>query len=157
MRNVTTRGRDAIIAHEGFERFAYRDAKGLLTIGVGHLLTDDELASEVVRIGDRRVRWKDGLSRDDVAELLDQDLDIAERAVERLAPGLADNQFDALVSFVFNVGIDAFQKSTLLRCIREGRLSAVPEQMKRWNRAGGRVVGGLVRRREAEAALWASE
>jgi len=153
-RHTTARGIDAIIRREGSEAKAYRDSAGLLTIGVGHLLTKSELASGKVVIGGEPVKWKDGLTADEIQNLLGQDLREAEEAVVRHAPGLNDNQFDALVSLVFNIGVSAFAGSTLLRRIREGDLGAVPAQILRWNRSGGRVVPGLVRRREDEARQW---
>lgn len=155
-RNVTRRGLDRIVHHEGLRLQMYRDSAGLPTIGVGHLLTRSELSSGKIFIGDEKVRWRDGLTKEQAFQLLDQDLDIAENAVEQAAPGLTDNQFDALVSFVFNVGVGAFQRSTLLRRIRSGQLDDVPAQMARWTRAGGRVVRGLQVRREAEGALWSA-
>lgn len=156
MRSVTRRGLDEIVRHEGLRLHAYRDVAGLRTIGVGHLLTQSELSSGKILIAGEPVRWRDGLTEAQAFDLLAQDLDVAERAVEDLAPGLPDHQFDALVSFTFNVGVSAFANSTLLRRIREGRPEDVPAQMMRWNRAGGVPVKGLTRRRKAEAALWAS-
>lgn len=174
MREVTERGRDRIVEHEGVRLRAYDDATGkdwrpgrprigYPTIGVGHLLTKRELATGSIDIGDRAIPWPDGLSREDVLELLDQDLDKAERAVEELAPGLTDNQFDAIVSLVFNIGVGAFEHpdpkrperpSGVLRAIREGRHGDVPAEMAKWNRSMGKVNRTLVRRRREEGALW---
>ena len=67
---------------------------------------------------------------------------------------LTQNQFDALVSWVYNLGAGNLQSSTMLRVLNEGKYSEVPSQMKRWNKAGGKVLRGLVRRREAEADLF---
>lgn len=67
---------------------------------------------------------------------------------------LSQNQFDALVSFAFNVGATAFQGSTLLSVLNQGNYDDVPSQMLRWNRAGGRVLRGLTRRRTAEGELF---
>lgn len=155
-RNVTSRGIKAIISHEGLETSPYRDTAGLLTIGVGHLLTRSELASGKVVIRGEKIHWDEGISTTQAMDLLDQDLDIAEDAVERLAPGLTDNQFDALVSFVFNVGVGAFEHSTLLKKIRAGELDAVPAQMMRWVRSGDAFPPGLPKRRAAEGALWSA-
>ena len=63
-------------------------------------------------------------------------------------------QFDALVAWVYNLGAGNFKESTLLRVLNEGDYDDVPHQIKRWNKAGGRVLQGLVRRREAEALLF---
>lgn len=78
-----------------------------------------------------------------------------EDAVERLVTvPLNQNQFDALTSFVYNVGIGAFGKSTLLKVLNQGKYDQVPGQLLRWNKGGGRVLAGLTRRRKAEGALF---
>jgi lysozyme len=67
---------------------------------------------------------------------------------------LSQNQFDALVSWVFNLGNGNLQASTMLKVINSGDHAGVPAQIKRWNKAGGKVLDGLIRRREAEALLY---
>ena len=67
---------------------------------------------------------------------------------------LSQNQFDALVSWVFNLGAGNLKASTLLKVVNQGDYEGVPVQIKRWNKAGGKVLEGLIRRREAEALLW---
>ena len=67
---------------------------------------------------------------------------------------LKQNQFDALCSWVYNLGPANLKASTLLKVLNSGDYEGVPAQIKRWNKAGGNVNAGLVRRREAEAALW---
>ena len=80
------------------------------------------------------------------------DLVMAERAVLRLIQArLADDQFDAMVSFTFNLGAGALQRSTLRRKINREEHAAVPAEFRRWVWAGGRKLKGLVMRREAEA------
>ena len=133
---------------------AYRDSAGLLTIGVGHLLTRSELMSGKITTSNEKVRWADGITGAQVFAIFDIDNNIAENAVELYAPGLSDARFDALVSFVFNVGVAAFAGSTLLKKIHARKLDDVPQQLLRWNRAAGVVVAGLVERRKDEAALW---
>ena len=73
---------------------------------------------------------------------------------ERVKVPLAQHQFDALVSFVFNLGAGAFAESTLLRELNAGRYDAVPLQLDRWVKAGGKTLEGLVRRRKAEGVLF---
>jgi lysozyme len=86
-----------------------------------------------------------------------RDLTEAETTVERLVTvPLTDNQFGALVSFVFNVGGGAFAKSTLLRKLNAGDYAAVPDQLSRWNKNDGAVMAGLTKRRAEEAALWST-
>jgi peptidoglycan hydrolase-like protein with peptidoglycan-binding domain len=88
--------------------------------------------------------------------LLRADAARAARAVTRLVRvPLDQNQFDALVSFTFNVGEGALRDSTLLRELNAGRYDAVPRELNRWTRAGGQVLAGLVRRRAAEGAMFA--
>ena len=143
--------------HEGVVLTPYRDVANLLTIGVGHLLTRSELSSGKLVIGLEQVKWKDGITEEQAMALLRKDLESAERVVwQDDGRSLTDGQFDALVSFVFNVGVGAYLGSTLRKKLLAGDLAAVPEQMKRWDRAGGIRVAGLARRREAEAALWNS-
>jgi hypothetical protein len=69
---------------------------------------------------------------------------------------LSQNQFDALVSFTFNVGEGALAKSTLLKKLNAGKYSEVPAELMKWTKGGGRELPGLVRRRRAECALWRS-
>lgn len=86
---------------------------------------------------------------------LQRDLVKFEAAVERLVKvPLAQNQFDALVSFAFNCGTGALEKSTLLKRVNEKRFDAVPAEFMKWTKANGKEMKGLVRRRRAEAALW---
>ena len=84
-----------------------------------------------------------------------EDLESFEAAVNRLVEvDLNQSQFDSLVSWTFNLGWGALSSSTLLKVLNEDNFAGVPEQIKRWNRAGGKVLDGLVRRREAEALLF---
>lgn len=84
-----------------------------------------------------------------------KELNIYEDAIERLVKvPLTGNQFSALTCLVYNIGIGAFEKSTLLKVINQGRGEKVPEQWLRWNKAGGKTIKGLARRRTAELALF---
>lgn len=86
---------------------------------------------------------------------LERDLQKFERAVHKhINVPLYQNQFDALVSFTYNLGPTNLKESTLRQRINDNQLNDVPYQIRRWNRAGGVVLDGLVRRREAEALLW---
>lgn len=96
------------------------------------------------------------ITEEEAEQLLKDDLDRFERVVQdKVTVPLTDNQFAALVSFAFNVGTGAFQRSTLLRKLNAGGYDAVPEQLARWVHAGGRRLQGLANRRAAEAGLWA--
>lgn len=89
--------------------------------------------------------------------LLASDVRKAEEAIGRLiAVSLRQNQFDALVSFTFNLGAAVLQRSTLRRVINRGEHEAAPAELMRWVWAGGRKLPGLVRRRAAEARMYLS-
>ena len=122
---------------EGLRLEAYEDAAGVPTIGYGH--TKD------VRMGDRISEyWAKELLRDDIEE--------AERQVKELKVARNEAQLDALVSFVFNLGIERLKESTLLKVIREGGSKAdIKREFKRWVYAGGKKLKGLEVRREWEA------
>lgn len=133
----------AIIQHfEGFAAMPYRCPAGYWTVGFGHLIQPGEDFSH-------------GISRAQAERLLLADVAVAERAVWRLITvPLNSNQFSALVSWTFNLGGGALQRSTLRRRLNRGDYDGTPAQMLRWNKAGGRVLAGLTRRRQAEAALF---
>lgn len=142
MRHTNQAGLELIKSYEGFSATPYICPAGWLTVGFGH----------VVRQGED---FKDGISEAEAIELLAADLSIAERAVLRyISVPLTDNQFAALVSFTFNLGGGALQRSTLRRIINREEHDDVPAQLMRWVRAGGRVSRGLVRRRIAEGELY---
>lgn len=123
---------------EGLRLEAYRDARGVLTIGYGHTGVD-------VKPGDRITLFYAG-------QLLRDDLGATEAAVRRLHVARTQGQFDALVSFAFNLGIGRLQGSTLLKVIRAGgSRQAIRREFKRWVYAGDRRLRGLERRREWEA------
>ena len=152
---MSTDGLDLLKQWEGFESKVYKDSGGLATIGVGHLLTKSERTSGAIVINGLPVQYADGLTDQQVLELLSQDLRPAEQAVTNgVKVGLDQNQFDALVSFTFNFGRGAFSGSTLLKVLNQGQYDQVPDQLRRWNKADGQVVQGLVNRRENEIKLW---
>jgi lysozyme len=140
-----------LIAHfEGFVPRPYDDAAGHATIGFGHLLHHG-----CVTAADRG-HWGT-ITRERGLELLAQDARDAERAVaEAVKVPLSQEQFDALVSFTFNVGTGAFRTSTLLRLLNAGDRAGAADELLRWSRAGGRVLEGLLRRRRAERDLFLS-
>ena len=129
---------EQIKVFEGLRLEAYRDAAGVLTIGYGHTGSD-------ISEGDR-------ISEYWAQELLRNDLGATEAAVRRLHVARTQGQFDALVSFVFNLGIARLQRSTLLKVIREGGSHhQIRQEFKRWVYAGGKKLRGLERRREWES------
>ena len=125
-------------AFEGLRLEAYRDEAGVLTIGYGHTGPD-------ISEGDRITEYW-------ARELLRDDLGAVEAGVRRLHVARTQGQFDALVSFAFNLGIDRLAGSTLLKVIRAGgSRSEIRREFRRWVFAGGKPLKGLERRREWEA------
>ena len=148
-------GLDSIKKSEGVRSTMYHDSVGLPTIGVGHLLTKSELSAGKIQLREGGVRWANGLTEMQVDELLARDLAMAEGTVEdAITVPVSQNQFNALVSFVFNVGGTAFVHSRLLRELNAGHKEAVPAQLRRWIYAGGEPQPGLVHRRAEEIRLW---
>ena len=152
---ISQYGLEHLNQSEGSRSKMYKDSAGYPTIGVGHLLTRAERNSGKIYIGVMFLRWRSGLSDKQITSLLDQDLNRFEDSVTRhVKVELTQHQFDALVSFAFNVGTGAFKRSTLLKRVNAEKFSEVPAQFRRWNRAGGKVSRGLKNRREREIRLW---
>lgn len=140
---------------EGFKTTVYKDVAGHPTIGVGHLLTKDELSSGKININGEIIKIHNGITQQQVVDLLGQDLRRYEETVRNCTTTkLEQHQFDALVSFCFNVGQGAFKNSTLLKRVNVKNFNDVPYQFSRWNKAGGRVIKGLINRRKNEIKLW---
>lgn len=152
---ISEPGLELLKQWEGFELKVYKDSAGLPTIGVGHLITKSEQSSGNIVIAGVPVQYANGLTDQQALDLLSQDVQPAENSVNNgVKVDLNQNQFDALVSFTFNVGVGAFTSSTLLKVLNQGQYDQVPDQLRRWNKAGGKVVQGLVNRRENEVELW---
>lgn len=150
---ISDSGVEFIKRYEGFRKSVYLDVAGLKTVGVGHLLTKDELAGNYVSIGGKRVFLDRALTDDEVNQLLRQDLQPKEQTVRSaIQVQLTQSQYDMLVSLCFNIGSGAFAKSTLVRQINSGNFEAAPAGFLMWVKAGGRTVKGLVNRRQAEAS-----
>ena len=146
MRHITQEGLDLIKRFEGFSSTIYICPAGYPTIGYGHVVREDE-----------RDRFAEGIDEQEAENLLQRDVRWAERGVLRLIDvPLTDGQFDALVSFTFNLGIGALQRSTLRRKVNREEHEQVPREFMRWVWAGGRRLQGLIKRRAAEAANYSS-
>lgn len=142
-RSYSPAGLAMTMEHEGLRLEAYQDSGGIWTIGYGHTGPD-------VRAGQRISQFEaEAMLLADVAS----GVRCVNRAVER---ELTQGQFDALVDFCFNVGRGAFLGSSLLRYCNQGDDYAVGRQFGLWVNAGGKPVEGLIRRRAAEAAMYAS-
>lgn len=148
---ISDEGIAAVQQREGTVLTMYRDSASLPTIGTGHLLTKDELSSGKILGTD----WKDGITPEFAADLLKRDLAAAQAVVNAaITVPLVQYQFDALVSFAFNVGSVAFRQSTLARILNARDYIGVSAQLERWIHAAGAIDQELVARRASEVAQW---
>ena len=139
---ISNNGLDLVKHFEGLVLEAYKCPAGVWTIGYGH--TKD------VQPGDE---W----SEDHAEHMLEVEMEEYEKYINDLVTvELNQNQFDAMVSWVYNLGSSNLQASTLLKVLNAGDYEGVPAQIMRWNKAGGKVLEGLTRRRQAEADLFAN-
>ena len=161
-------GEDLMHRFEGFRNRPYLCPADIWTIGYGHVLYQEQIRLPVVtdkpnvvirkkfslRQGDNRV-W----SKEEINELFRKDVATFERGVLRLVPGVVGRQgaFDALVSISFNFGLGNLQRSTIRMRANRGDWEGAAEAFRMWTKGGGRVLPGLVRRREAEIALFLTE
>lgn len=129
---------------EGFRPAVYICSGGYKTIGYGHALKkgEDDL-------------FKNNITEEAAGILLDKDIEQAAAAVTRLIHvELNDNEYGALVSFTFNLGSGALQRSTLRSCLNRREYGMIPNELRKWVYAGGKKLPGLVRRRNTEAILF---
>ncbi|EOZ9384304.1 lysozyme [Enterobacter bugandensis] len=132
---------------EGCKLTAYQDSVGVWTIGYGWTQPVD---GKPIRAGMT-------IKQETAELLLKTGLVSYENDVSRLVKvGLTQGQFDALVSFTYNLGARSLSTSTLLRKLNAGDCAGAADEFLRWNKAGGKVLNGLTRRREAERALFLS-
>lgn len=134
----------ALIQHfEGLRLQAYQCSAGVWTIGWGH--------TAGVKAGDT-------IDTDTAKRLLVEDVAGVERQLEAvLKRPISQSQFDALVCFTFNLGIGSLSKSTLLKRVNEGDTASASDEFLKWNKAGGKALVGLTRRRMAERKLFISQ
>lgn len=142
---VSAAGLDFISEREGCELSAYPDpATGgdPWTIGIGHI---------------KGVKPGDTCSKEQAMKWLSEDIAVVERCINASVKGpITQNQFDALASLVFNIGTGNFGKSTLLKKLNDGDDAGAAKEFLRWNKAAGRVMNGLTKRRAAEMELFSS-
>ena len=144
--------------HEGVKTRPYRCPALLWTVGVGHVI---DPSHATVKYEERRnlpipEGWDRVLSMGEVDSILAQDLGRFERGVARLCPAALGHQgrFDALVSFAFNVGLGNLQRSGLRMKTNRGEFEDAADEFLKWTKAGGRVLPGLVKRRNDERAMY---
>jgi len=139
---ISEQGLALLKQSEGFSATPYICPAGKSTIGYGHVIISGE-------------EFTDSISKEQAETIIIQDVNTSEQAVSRLVKiPLNQNQFDALVVFVYNIGIEAFEKSTLLKDLNAGNIPAALLEWGRWVYGGGKILEGLVARREAEKALF---
>lgn len=156
-------GADLMHRYEGCRNRPYLCPAHIWTIGYGHVLYQQQIRLPMVgqtcrkdyplAEGDNRV-W----SKDEINSLFASDVSSFERGVLRLVPGVVGRQgaFDALVSFAFNAGLGNLQRSQIRIKANRGEWESAAEALMDWTKGGGRVLPGLVKRREAERALFLS-
>jgi lysozyme len=141
-RHINTEGLKLIKDSEGLRLNAYQDSVGVWTIGWGHT---------------NGVNPEDKISLAQAQKYLDMDLTIFETGVDNLLEvSVNDNQFSALVSFAYNVGLTALANSTLIRLVNSEKFIEASSQFERWNKAGFQVLEGLSTRRLKEKSLFQS-
>ena len=133
-------GKEFIKDFEGCKLEAYQCSGGVWSIGYGHT---------------RNVQEGDKITSKEADAFLVKDIEMVEHHVDRLVNvHLLTNEWDAVVSWCFNLGCGNLRASTMLKVINAGDIDKVSEQIVRWDKAGGKVVAGLTRRRKAEAQLF---
>ncbi len=139
--NISEAGLALIKESEQLRLDAYQDAVGIWTVGYGH--TGPEVVEGL------------HITEDAANALLLSDLETAEKCIANSASvELTQGQYDALCSFVFNLGCMALRNSTLLRKLNTGDDAGAAEEFHKWNHAGGKVLAGLSKRRSAEAEMF---
>ncbi len=138
--NISKEGIDLIKHFEGCRLEAYEDAVGVPTIAYGRI---------------KDVKMGDSCTQAQAEAWLDEELHEYEGYInDAVTVALTQNQFDSLVSWVYNLGPSNLKSSTMLKVLNKEQYADVPEQIQRWNKVDGKVLEGLVRRRNAESLLF---
>ena len=144
---LSENGYDVIKSFEGIKNKAYKDSVGIWTVGIGFITVDG------VKVNENTT-----LTNDQIEEQFFKQIVKYENAVNNNVKSvLNQNQFDALVSFTFNLGEGSLKSSTLLKKVNVNpNDTSISAEFLKWNKAGGRVIDGLTKRRQAEAKLYFS-
>jgi lysozyme len=135
---VSPHGIEMIRRYEGERLEAYQDSVGVWTVGVGHT--------------GKKVHKGMKISPEESVDLLRHDLEWVEKCISRnVKVPLNQHEYDALASFIFNLGCGAFHKSTLLKKLNANDRKGAAKEFAKWCHAGGKTLAGLVKRRESEA------
>ena len=144
---IGNKGISLIKEFEGLRLRAYDDGVGVWTIGIGTIRYPNG----------KRVQKGDVITEAQAEEYLKHDLNNFEKVINDVVKvPLTQNQYDAIVSLTYNIGAAAFSRSTLLKRLNNKDYKGAADQFLVWNKAGGKVMRGLIRRREAERALFLS-
>ena len=137
---ISQEGLSLIKKFEGLRLKAYKCSANVLTIGYGHT---------------GEVKETDKITLEEADSLLEKDIAKFEEYVsDNVIVELKQNQFDALVAWTFNLGVGNLRNSTMLKKLNEADYDSIPFEMRRWNKAGGKTLDGLIRRRKAEGLLF---
>ena len=137
---ISQEGLSLIKKFEGCRLESYLCSANVLTIGYGHT---------------RGVKDGDTITQQVAEQLLEDDIQEFELYVEEaVTVPLSQNQFDALVAWTFNLGVGNLRSSTMLKVLNQSKFEQVGSEMRRWNKAAGKTLEGLIRRREAESLLF---
>ena len=144
---VSQRAITLIKHHEGVRNRPYRCAAGLWTVGVGHLIGDGKSLP---------ADWNRTFTQEEIDALLKRDLSRFELGIHKMLPNvpLRQHEFDALVSFCFNLGLGCFQRSTIRQALLRGDKEAAMESLVKYCKAGGKILKGLQNRRLDERQLF---
>lgn len=145
--------------HEGVRTKPYQCPALLWTVGVGHVIVPEHGRLKLEERKNLPIPdgWNRVVPMGEVDDILKKDLARFESGVSRLCPvSLTQGQFDALVSFSFNVGLGNLQRSTIRMKVNRGDMEGAAEAFLDWTKAGGKVLKGLVNRRNDERALFMS-
>jgi len=157
--NISPKAVEMVKHHEGVRFKPYRCPAKLGTIGVGHVLYPDPGKMPVDQRDSYQLRSEDNrtFSAEEVNGILRADLQRFERGVHLFCPvSLTQGMFDSLVSFSFNVGLGTLQRSTLRQKLLRGDKTGAAEELLKYTKGGGKVLPGLVKRRQDERALFLS-
>ena len=137
---ISEDGLELIKKFEGCETSAYQDSVGVWTIGFGHT---------------KGVEEGQTCSIEDAESMLTDEMDEYDGYINNMVKvDLQQHEFDSLVAWVYNLGPTNLNESTMLKVLNGGQFDRVPDEMNRWTRAGGEILEGLVRRRQAESLMF---
>lgn len=154
---TSAKAKTMIAHHEGVRNKPYRCSARLWTLGVGHVMYPEQAKLPIDQRDAFQCRPEDMrvYTNEEIDGILRADLDRFERGVERFCPvPLTQGQFDALVSFAFNVGLGTLQRSTLRQKVLRGDMEGAAEELLKYCMAGGKILKGLQNRRNDERALF---